>query len=93
MKSIMNCMKSFLKCSSLKVNLAKSIVYCSPNTCSRTKKRIGEVDAITVTNNMGKYQGIPILQKRVSRNTFGYILETMKMKLESWKADNLSFSG
>lgn len=69
------------------------MIYCSPNTSNRTKARIGEVARIPVTDHMGKYLGILILKKRVSKNTFGYILDIMQKKLANWKADSLSIAG
>lgn len=93
MVNVMRCMDMFSINSSLKINFNKSLIYCSPNTCARTKRRIGEISGITVMENISKYLGIPILQKRVSKNTFGYILENMRKKLVSWKTESLSLAG
>lgn len=46
----------------------------------------------TTSNNLGKYLGVPILQRRVSKNTFAYILEGMNRKLAKWKAEMLSLA-
>lgn len=90
---IMGCISKFSKQLGLSINLAKSTIFCSPNTCDMLKRRIGDLAKIPVTHNMGKYLGIPILQKRVSKNTFAYILENMTRKLASWKTETLSLAG
>lgn len=41
---------------------------------------------------MGKYLGISILQKRVSKNTFGYNLDNMKKRLANWKGNSLTLA-
>lgn len=92
-RRIMDCMNEFSADSGLCINLSKSLIFCSPNTLNRDKKRIGEVSGIPVTDKLGKYLGIPILQKRVSKDTFGYILEGMKRKLANWKTGSLSLAG
>lgn len=92
MSNIVQCITQFSRRSGLNINFSKSIVFCSPNTCPRIKRIIGEVASITVTDNMGKYLGIPILQKRVSKNTFGYILDKMNRKLSNWKSKSLTFA-
>ncbi|XP_019157963.1 PREDICTED: uncharacterized protein LOC109154684 [Ipomoea nil] len=59
----------------------------------KVKRRLGEVAGIPVSDNMGKYLGIPILHKRVSKDSFAYILEKMKKRLSGWKRDSLSLAG
>lgn len=86
-------MEAFSKISGLKINLSKSLIYCSLNTCCRVKRKIAEVAKVEVTDKMGSYLGIPILQKRVSKGTFAYIIEKMKRKLAGWKIESLSLAG
>lgn len=90
---IMNCLKGFSARSGLNINLSKSSIFCSPNTNNRLRRRLGEMFGIPVTNNLGKYLGVPILQKRVSRRSFDYIMEGMHNKLSNWKMGTLSLAG
>lgn len=46
-----------------------------------------------MTTDLGKYLGIPIFQRRVSKHTFAYILDGMRRKLGNWKANMLSLAG
>lgn len=50
---IMDCMKDFSARSGLCINYAKSLIFCSPNTLCRDKKRIGDMMNIPVTDNLG----------------------------------------
>lgn len=45
------------------------------------------------TEDLGKYLGIPILHKWVSKETFHHILMKIQNKLSSWKIRQLSFAG
>lgn len=92
-KTIMKCMRVFSKASGLCINLSKSLIFCSPNTLCRDIRRVGEAAGIPVTENLGRYLGIPVLQKRVTKHTFRYILDGMKKKLASWKATVLTLVG
>lgn len=92
-RTIMECMSRFSAMSGLDINLGKSQVFCSPNTASGVKRRVGEVTKIPVTASLGKYLGVPILQKRVSKNDFTYILDNMRKKLATWQAGLLSLAG
>ncbi|XP_019181390.1 PREDICTED: uncharacterized protein LOC109176414 [Ipomoea nil] len=90
-KVIIDCLGKFSRRSGLHVNLGKSLIYCSPNTPNRTKRLVRSLSNIPVT--LGKYLGIPILQKRVSRRHFSYILDNMRKKLANWKTGFLSLAG
>lgn len=89
----MRCIKNFSSKSSLITNLSKSLIFCSPNTSYRMKKQIGDLAGIPITDNLGRYLGIPILHERVSKSTFSYTLENMKCKLASWKMESLGMAG
>lgn len=90
--NIMCCVERFSKWSGLKINLSKSLIYYSLNPCCRLKHRIGSRAGILVTENLGKYLDIPILQRRVFKNTFGYIIDNMKKRLANWKANSLTLT-
>ncbi|KAG7615876.1 Ribonuclease H domain [Arabidopsis thaliana x Arabidopsis arenosa] len=48
---------------------------------------------IQTTTVLGKYLSMPILQKRVNKETFGEILERVNSKLAGWKGKCLSLAG
>lgn len=46
-----------------------------------------------MTDDLGKYLWVPILHKKVNRDTFRYIIDRVDQRLSSWKANNLSMAG
>ncbi|XP_019159704.1 PREDICTED: uncharacterized protein LOC109156318 [Ipomoea nil] len=70
-----------------------TIMDCLNRFSRWVKRRMGDTSNIPVTENLGKYLGIPILQKRINKSHFNYILDNMKRKLNKWKADTLSLAG
>ncbi|XP_019168955.1 PREDICTED: uncharacterized protein LOC109164864 [Ipomoea nil] len=92
-KVMSDCLDRLSRVSGLKVNLTKSQIFCSPNTGSGSKQNMETAMGIPVTPHLGSYLGIPLLQKRVSRDMFGSILSKMRRKLASWKANSLSMAG
>lgn len=91
-KVMMDCLKNFSKVSGLKVNLSKSLVFCSPNLNAGTKRCIGDKLNIPLAPNLGCYLGIPMLQKHVSKDTFMTIIDKTRRKLTIWKANYLSMA-
>ncbi|CAN1732392.1 Putative ribonuclease H protein At1g65750 [Linum perenne] len=45
------------------------------------------------TKDLGRYLGVSILHGKVSKDTYGYILEHMRRKLDGWKCNSLSLAG
>ncbi|KAL7218868.1 hypothetical protein ACSBR2_012022 [Camellia fascicularis] len=48
---------------------------------------------IPLTENLGKYLGVPLIHGRVNRGHFSTILEKMQNRLAGWKASVLSLAG
>lgn len=46
-----------------------------------------------LSTQLDSYLGIPILNKRVSKDMFNVVLDKMKRKLAMWKASSLSMAG
>ena len=58
-----------------------------------TSNSISAELGIPLTDDLGKYLGIPTINGRVSRNTFHFILDRIDKKLTGWKAKVLSMAG
>lgn len=43
--------------------------------------------------DLGRYLGVPILHKRVNKNTYQPILDRVSKRVTSWQARKLSFAG
>lgn len=54
---------------------------------------ISAESGIKATRDLGKYLGMPILQKRLNKDTFGEILEKVSTRLSGWKGRVLSLAG
>lgn len=46
-----------------------------------------------VTDDLGKYLGVPLLHQKVNRSSFRIILDKVNKFLSNWKAKTLSFAG
>ncbi|XP_019150780.1 PREDICTED: uncharacterized protein LOC109147628 [Ipomoea nil] len=55
--------------------------------------RISDMMGIPATSHLGSYLGMPILQKRITKDTFSSIIDKMRRKLANWKASALSMAG
>ncbi|WCJ35671.1 DNAse I-like superfamily protein [Euphorbia peplus] len=83
----------FCDCSGQKVSLAKSRVFFSVNTPERIKDEVCVELGISSTIDLGKYLGVPIIHDRISKNTYNYVVDRVKLRLAGWKAKCLSFAG
>ena len=55
--------------------------------------KMGEVVVFSITIDLGKYLGVPLIHKRVKRYTYQYLVYETNQKLSSWKSKVLSFAG
>lgn len=46
-----------------------------------------------VTQDLGKYLGVPLLHQCITKQTYGYIIETLHQKLATWKSKQMSLAG
>lgn len=75
------------------MSLEKSKIYFSENVSRALARTISEVSGINAIKDLGKYFGMPVLQKRINKDTFGEVLERMNSRLAQWKGRVLSFAG
>ena len=72
---------------------SKTHVYFSKNVPAAVANRLGRDFGYTVTKDLGKYLGMPLLHSRVSKQTYQGILDKMDQKLSGWAASQLSLAG
>lgn len=82
-------LQEFLQVSGLKVNAAKTQTFFSQNVPSQLATHICSVLGFQRTEQLGKYLGVPILHKRVTKETYQYVEERVRLKLQGWKARSL----
>lgn len=63
-------LEEFYLSSSTKVNKSKTQVYFSKNVSVAVASRLGRELGYTVTKDLGKYLGMPLLHRRVSKQTY-----------------------
>lgn len=83
----------FCGASRQKVNLEKSVIFFSENVHRDLVNLISNESGIKGTKELGKYLGMPILQKRINKETFGEVIEKVSSKLAGWKKRFLSLAG
>ncbi|KAG7579199.1 hypothetical protein ISN45_Aa03g033600 [Arabidopsis thaliana x Arabidopsis arenosa] len=86
-------LEKFCWASGQKVSLEKSKIFFSENVSRDMQKLISDESGIKATKNLGKYLGMPILQKRLNKETFGEVLERVSSKLAGWKGRCMSLAG
>lgn len=92
-REVLRCLDDFSKVSGLSINYDKSKVFFSPNLGVERVRSRSNLCGIPSTCNLGTYLGIPLRHGKVSRNHYAYILDRMKSKLATWKANSLSLAG
>ncbi|KAK3183221.1 hypothetical protein Dsin_030507 [Dipteronia sinensis] len=56
-------------------------------------RRIARVCGSPLTNNLGKYLGVPLIHRRVSNQTYSDLVEKTQKRLAAWKSDTFSLAG
>ena len=75
------------------VSEAKSRVFLSPKVYMDDKEAFCDILGFNSMPCLGKYLGIPIRQLGMSSSEYNFILDRVKQKLSSWKANLLSLVG
>lgn len=84
---------SFVPC------LVKLLVLINPRCLSpltypiNKALRLSNSCRIALTNDLGKYLGVPILYSRANKDHFKHIIERVQNKLAGWKANTLMLAG
>ncbi|CAL8126109.1 unnamed protein product [Prunus armeniaca] len=88
-----SCLDLFCTASGQTLNFSKSVVFCFPNTCKELAKEISTTCGLLLTDNLGKYLGMPILHHPVNKSTYYRIVEKVHNRLATWKSKCLSMAG
>ncbi|CAL8995128.1 unnamed protein product [Prunus brigantina] len=88
-----SCLDLFCQASGQLVNFDKSAIFCSPNTSMELAREISGICGSPLTDNLGRYLGMPLLHSRVTKGTFMGIVDKVHKRLASWKSKLLSFAG
>lgn len=86
-------LEGFCGASGQKVSLEKSLIFFSDNVHRDLTNAISIESGIRGTKDLGNYLGMPVLQKRINKETFGAVIEKVSSKLAGWKRRFLSLAG
>lgn len=67
-------------------------MYFSKNTSEVLARSLSQISGFTTTKDLGKYLGVPVLHRRVTKQTYKNILDKLHQKLATWKGSNLSLA-
>lgn len=85
MQIMTNVLADFCNAFGLKFNVDKSRVMCSRNVQWRIKHDISQLFPIKFASSPGKYLRFPLIQGRVKRPYFNFIIDRIQSRLTDWK--------
>ncbi|CAL8168851.1 unnamed protein product [Prunus armeniaca] len=88
-----NCLEVFCQASGQTVNFDKSAIFCSPNTCKEIAKEISCICGSPLTEDLGRYLGMPLLHSRIDKRTYSSLIDKVHKRLAAWKGKFLSLAG
>ena len=91
--TIWDVLDSFCARSGQSISESKSRVFFSPNVDVDTRESLCDFLGFRSTPNLGKYLGFPLKHHGTNNAALNFVLEKVKQKLASWKANLLSLVG
>ena len=67
-----------------KISKEKIVAFFSHNMRSDQIHALGEEMGVVVTKDLGTYLGVPIINGRITKQTYGYIVDKMKKRIADW---------
>lgn len=75
------------------VNLHKFSIICSSNLELDFQKSLADILEFNIANVNSKYLGVPLIQGRVSAETFVHVFSNINSKLFGWKKKIMNLAG
>lgn len=76
-----HCLDIFCSLSGQSVSYEKSLIFCSPNTDRDLASDISHIRGSPLTDDLGKYLGMPLIHSRVHKYTCASILDKVQSRL------------
>jgi len=92
-RRIMNIIEIYERGSGQRINVKKTAVFFSRNTCVYRRKEIIELSGLVEANRYDTYLGLPFLVGKNRNVAFNNIKEKVLRKLNNWKSRLLSLAG
>ena len=71
----------------------KTQIFFSKNVAVTLASRIGKALGFSITNNLERYLGMPLLRDRVSKKTYQSTIDKIDQRLSGWATKHLSLAG
>lgn len=86
-------LERFYVVSGQNISLEKFKIFFSNNVHRDLEKLISEESGIKSTKELGVYLGMPMLQRRIKKDTFGKVVERVASRLVGWRGRFFSMAG
>ncbi|RZB94997.1 hypothetical protein D0Y65_019456 [Glycine soja] len=86
MDIILNCLDTFSKTS------GENSLWVSKNVNQRVEETLSEISGFSLTSDLERYLGVPLLHRRNKIERYNIILDYTQKRLSDWRAYSLSFS-
>ena len=90
---VMQVLKEFEDLSGLAVNLDKSKAMVSKMVPRQKRLRLAAASSISFAGYLGNYLGFPLIQGRMKKADFQFLLDKMRSRLSGWKGNLLNKAG
>lgn len=88
---MLQCLDKFCVASREKVNLEKTKIYFSKNVFIELANQVITMSEFEKVPFLGKYLRVPILQGKISKVIYAYLVDTINQKLNSCVVRNLTW--
>jgi hypothetical protein len=92
-RRLLNILDTYERWSGQKINLSKTAVFFSRNTCLSRRQEILALSGLSEVNRYDSYLGLPTLVGKSRIKAFNTIKEKVIRKLNNWKAKLLTLAG
>ncbi|KAK9169574.1 hypothetical protein Syun_001714 [Stephania yunnanensis] len=84
---------SFCDHSGHKISYEKSQLFFSPNVDPFLAENIARKLNISITEDLGRYLGVPLLHGRVLKTTYNALKQKVQAQAQKWNPSNISLAG
>ena len=75
------------------MSVTKSKVWFSPRTPRRTKDQLAGILGLPTTDRIGTYLKTPIFTSRCTANSYQYLVDNIRTRIEGWQTKYLLMAG
>lgn len=86
-------LRHFCECVGHKISVEKTPIFCSRSTPKQDARDMKSELGFDLVEDLGKYLGVPLLHKRVSKRTSKSIIDRASNRMSNWYTQSLSLAG